>query len=114
MRILITGISGFIGSAVYKQFVGNDITTSNILNRDHHLARSKGLDTFCPLASEFVTEIETSNLALVNLVNDEVTQKSSTRNMIFDCFNIVSFLSGLMTLEVGDVIFTGTPANAEN
>jgi 2-keto-4-pentenoate hydratase/2-oxohepta-3-ene-1,7-dioic acid hydratase in catechol pathway len=94
--------------------VGNDITTSNILNRDHHLARSKGLDTFCPLASDFITEIETSNLELVNLINDNVTQISSTRNMIFDCFKIISFLSEFMTLEPGDIIFTGTPANAEN
>ncbi len=94
--------------------VGNDITTSNILNRDHHLARSKGLDTFCPLASEFVTKIETSDLELVNKINNRVTQKSSTKNMIFNCFKVVSFLSDYFTLEVGDIIFTGTPANAEN
>jgi 2-keto-4-pentenoate hydratase/2-oxohepta-3-ene-1,7-dioic acid hydratase in catechol pathway len=41
--------------------------------------------------------------------NGEVKQRSTTANMVFDVYDLVSFISGIMTLLPGDVIITGTP-----
>ena len=94
--------------------IGNDVTTSNILNRDHHLARSKGWDTFCPIGPWIETEINTESLKLTNTINGKVFQESNTNMRIYDDKTIVSHLSKMMTLHPGDIIMTGTPKNAEN
>ena len=94
--------------------IGNDVTTSNILNRDHHLARSKGWDTFCPIGPWIETEINTESLKLTNTINGKVFQESNTNMRIYDDKKIVSHLSKMMTLHPGDIIMTGTPKNAEN
>lgn len=94
--------------------VANDITMSNCLGRDHHLARSKGWDTFCPLGPAIVTGVDTASLKMSNSINGELMQNSSTDRRILDDGEVVSFISRFCTLEPGDVILTGTPANAEN
>jgi len=50
------------------------------------------------------------NLRITTMVNDEVRQKGSTVDMVFDCPQIVAFLSRVMTLRPGTIITTGTPA----
>ena len=94
--------------------IGNDVTTSNILNRDHHLARAKGWDTFCPIGPWIETELETNNLKLKNSINGTVYQESNTNMRIYNDGKIVSHLSKIMTLYPGDIIMSGTPSNAEN
>ena len=94
--------------------IGNDVTTSNILSRDHHLARSKAWDTFCPLGPWIETELKTDDLKLTNKINGDIFQESSTRMRIYNDNKIVSHLSKIMTLLPGDIIMTGTPNNAEN
>jgi len=94
--------------------IANDVTMSNYMGRDHHLARSKGWDTFCPLGPWIVTDANTSALEMRNVINGNVMQSSSTDQRILDDVNTVSFLSRFFTLEPGDIILTGTPANAEN
>jgi 2-keto-4-pentenoate hydratase/2-oxohepta-3-ene-1,7-dioic acid hydratase in catechol pathway len=93
--------------------IGNDVTTSNILNRDHHLARSKGWDTFCPIGPWIDTEINTESLKLTNTINGNIFQDSNTNMRIYDDKTIVSHLSKIMTLFPGDIVMTGTPKNAE-
>ena len=99
---------------IFGYTIGNDVTMSNILDRDHHLARSKGLDTFCPLGPIIETELDTSDIKLKNIINDKILQDSSTSNRILNDKEIVSLVSSFMTLLPGDIILTGTPANAEN
>ncbi len=94
--------------------IGNDVTMSNCHGRDHHLARSKGWDTFCPLGPAIVTGVDTSSLKMTNSINGRVMQSSSTDKRILNDAEVVSFLSHFFTLEPGDVILTGTPANAED
>lgn len=94
--------------------VANDVTMKNILNRDHHLARSKSLDTFCPVSNFITTDVKTDDLTLINKINDEVYQHSSTKNRILNDCQIIELISSFMTLLPGDIILTGTPANAEN
>jgi hypothetical protein len=54
-------------------------------------------------------ELDPHSLAIRTLVNGEVRQSSNTSNLIFDCFSQVEVISGICTLEPGDVIATGTP-----
>ena len=50
-----------------------------------------------------------SGLELRTLVNGQVRQHSNTKELIFDCFDLIEHLSTAFTLEPGDVISTGTP-----
>lgn len=94
--------------------VANDVTMKNILNRDHHLARSKSLDTFCPISYFITADVKIDDLTLINKINDEVYQHSSTKNRILNDYQVIELISSFMTLLPGDIILTGTPANAEN
>lgn len=74
--------------------------------------KGKGCDTFGPIGPWLVTRDEIENvldLALWLEVNGKRYQDGNTRNMIFDPAYIVSYLSGFMSLQPGDVISTGTP-----
>jgi 2-keto-4-pentenoate hydratase/2-oxohepta-3-ene-1,7-dioic acid hydratase in catechol pathway len=73
----------------------------------------KWADGFLPIGPCIVTadEIENpQNLQMTLKVNGEIRQNANTTEMIFNVYEIVSFLSYLMTLQPGDVIATGTPA----
>ncbi len=73
---------------------------------------AKGFDTACPL-SEFVpaaTVKDPQDLQIRLTVNGELRQDGNTRMMIHPVAAIVSYMSGIFTLEPGDVILTGTPA----
>jgi len=71
----------------------------------------KGFDTFAPISSIVLKDkIPDPHLLDISLkVNGEVRQKSNTKNMIFTIGEIIEFISGVMTLEPGDLIMTGTP-----
>jgi 2-keto-4-pentenoate hydratase/2-oxohepta-3-ene-1,7-dioic acid hydratase in catechol pathway len=74
--------------------------------------KGKGCPTFGPLGPWLVTKDEISdvqNLAMWLEVNGERMQTGSTKTMIFDCAQLVSYISHFMILEPGDVITTGTP-----
>jgi len=73
---------------------------------------AKGFDTSCPL-SQFVDKkdiADPNNLNLRLSVNGEMRQNGTTADMIHRLPQIVSYISGIFTLEAGDVILTGTPA----
>jgi 2-keto-4-pentenoate hydratase/2-oxohepta-3-ene-1,7-dioic acid hydratase in catechol pathway len=87
----------------------NDVTARDLQRIDGQWTRAKSFDTFCPLGPMIVSDIDPKRLAIVTRVNGEVRQNSNTINMIFDVFELVSFISEIMTLLPGDVIITGTP-----
>ena len=73
----------------------------------------KWADGFCPLGPCLVTADEVgdpTNLAIELSVNGKTRQKANTGRMIFNVYEIVSFISHIMTLTPGDVIATGTPS----
>ncbi len=73
----------------------------------------KTFDTFAPMGPELVTADEAGdpcNLSIQLRINDKVMQKSSTSQLIFSVAELVSYVSGVCTLEAGDVIYTGTPS----
>ena len=71
----------------------------------------KSWDTHNPFGPAIVTpdEVDPHNLMLRTLVNGELRQETNTDDLIFDCYDIIEFLSTAFTLEPGDVIATGTP-----
>jgi 2-keto-4-pentenoate hydratase/2-oxohepta-3-ene-1,7-dioic acid hydratase in catechol pathway len=89
---------------------GNDVTARDLQQKDGQWTRSKSFDTFCPLGPWIVTDLNPSKLAVICRVNGQVRQTGNTADMIFKVWDLVSFISRVMTLEPGDVIMTGTPA----
>jgi 2-keto-4-pentenoate hydratase/2-oxohepta-3-ene-1,7-dioic acid hydratase in catechol pathway len=87
---------------------GNDVTARDLQSTDGQWTRAKGFDTFCPLGP-WISSIDPSDLELECLVNGEVRQHARTSEMLFDPYELVSFVSSVMTLVPGDVVLTGTP-----
>ncbi|MFM1988994.1 MAG: hypothetical protein RJA99_1951 [Pseudomonadota bacterium] len=74
--------------------------------------KGKGFDTFGPIGPWLVTADEVPNPGKLDMwldVNGEKRQRGNTKTMIFDCATLVSYVSGLFTLNPGDIITTGTP-----
>jgi len=86
----------------------------DLQKRDGQWTRAKGFDTFCPIGPRIVAGLDPSKLAIATRVNGVVKQDSSTSDLIFDVPALISFVSAHMTLEVGDVISTGTPSGVGN
>jgi len=72
--------------------------------------RGKGFDTFCPIGPVIETDLDVSALSIQTRVNGQIRQNGNTRDMIFGCDVILEFITSVMTLVPGDVIFTGTPS----
>jgi 2-keto-4-pentenoate hydratase/2-oxohepta-3-ene-1,7-dioic acid hydratase in catechol pathway len=88
----------------------NDVTARNLQASDGQWTRAKGFDTFCPLGPWIETDLDSSDLAVRTLVNDEPRQSSRTSMLVNSVARLLAFISGVMTLLPGDVILTGTPA----
>jgi 2-keto-4-pentenoate hydratase/2-oxohepta-3-ene-1,7-dioic acid hydratase in catechol pathway len=88
----------------------NDVTARDLQTRDVQYTRAKGFDTFCPIGPWIETAVkDPGNLTIRTRVNQEVRQEESTRDMIVSPYELVSYVSSIMTLMPGDVILTGTP-----
>jgi 5-carboxymethyl-2-hydroxymuconate isomerase len=99
-------------AGVFGYTVANDVSARDLQQSDGQWTRAKGMDTFCPLGPVVVTADEIGDaqgLGLTTWVNGAVMQQSSTKEMVFDVAEILSFASTYFTLEPGDVILTGTP-----
>lgn len=101
-----------IERAVFGFTIGNDVSALNIEGRDWHLARSKSRDGFCPLGPELVHGFDDRDRSLSASINGRVTQSSSTSERVLDTVAALRFIAGIMTLEPGDVVLTGTPRGA--
>jgi 2-keto-4-pentenoate hydratase/2-oxohepta-3-ene-1,7-dioic acid hydratase in catechol pathway len=88
---------------------GNDVTARDIQKIDGQWTRAKGYDGFCPLGPWVATEVEPDDLLLETYVNGELKQHARTSDMLFHPYELVSFISHVMTLVPGDVVLTGTP-----
>jgi 2-keto-4-pentenoate hydratase/2-oxohepta-3-ene-1,7-dioic acid hydratase in catechol pathway len=92
----------------------NDVSVRELQKKDVQYTRAKGFDTFCPIGPRIVAGLDPSRLALKTRLNGVVKQDSSTADLIFDIPTLIAFVSTYMTLEVGDVISTGTPSGVGN
>jgi 2-keto-4-pentenoate hydratase/2-oxohepta-3-ene-1,7-dioic acid hydratase in catechol pathway len=94
---------------VFGVTAGNDVSERNWQGSDLQWFRAKASDTFGPLGPAIVTGLNYADLLLQTRLNGEVVQSQRTADLIFDVPTIVSYLSKYVTLEPGDVIYTGTP-----
>jgi len=100
-------------SYVFGYTILNDVSARDIQFKDKQWTRGKSFDTFAP-TGPCITTLEqlqdTSDLSIRTWVNKELRQNSTTKNMIFNVYEIIHHLSRVMTLEPCDIIATGTPA----
>jgi 2-keto-4-pentenoate hydratase/2-oxohepta-3-ene-1,7-dioic acid hydratase in catechol pathway len=94
----------------------NDVSVRDWQVKTSQWVLGKSFDTHGPMGPWLVTgeELDPHALPIRTLVNGEVRQSSNTRNLIFDCFDLVETLSTVFTLEPGDVVATGTPGGVGN
>jgi len=90
--------------------IGNDVTARDLQKADGQWTRAKGFDTFCPFGPWVDTDFDPSDALITCRVNGQMRQLASTRDMIFNIGVLIAYISSVMTLEPGDLIFTGTPA----
>jgi 2-keto-4-pentenoate hydratase/2-oxohepta-3-ene-1,7-dioic acid hydratase in catechol pathway len=97
---------------VFGYCVGNDVTERAWQLRTPQWSLGKSFDTHAPYGPWITTRDEVGDVHALDLtcrVNGDVRQASNTRNLVFDLFAQIEHLSQAMTLEPGDLIFTGTP-----
>lgn len=92
--------------------VGNDVSVRDWQRRVPTMQIGKSFDTHGPLGPWLTTSDEVGdphNLEIKTWVNGDLRQHSNTKHMIFNCYEQIAHLTQVFTLDVGDVIFTGTP-----
>jgi 2-keto-4-pentenoate hydratase/2-oxohepta-3-ene-1,7-dioic acid hydratase in catechol pathway len=100
-------------SCIFGYTILNDVSARDIQFKDKQWTRGKSFDTFAPIGPCITTVNQlpdTSNLSIRTWVNNELRQNSTTKNMVFNVYEIIHHLSRVMTLEPCDIIATGTPA----
>jgi len=100
-------------SCIFGFTILNDVSARDFQFKDRQWTRGKSFDTFAPTGPCITTvkQLEdTSNLFIRTWVNRELRQNSTTKNMVFNVYEIIHHLSRVMTLEPCDIIATGTPA----
>lgn len=87
----------------------NDVTARDLQKKDGQWTRAKSFDTFAPIGPYIETDLNPDNVDIKLYLNDELKQSSNTSDFIFNVKTLVIFISGIMTLNRGDIITTGTP-----
>jgi 2-keto-4-pentenoate hydratase/2-oxohepta-3-ene-1,7-dioic acid hydratase in catechol pathway len=99
-------------AAIFGVTCGNDVSERDWQggpDKDLQWWRAKGADTFGPMGPAIARGLNYGKLQLKTRLNGAEVQTQSTSDLLFDCPAIVSYISKYVTLEPGDVIFTGTP-----
>lgn len=99
-------------SAVFGFCCGNDVSVRDWQTATSQWMLGKSFDGHAPFGPWIVTADEVGNphdLAITCRVNGAVRQNSNTRHLVFGLWDQIAHVSQVMTLEPGDVIFTGTP-----
>jgi len=93
--------------------IGNDVTVRDFVTNFYRPpVKAKGFDTFGPLGPWLVTADEipdSGNLQVRTTVNGELRQEGNTRDFIYSVPELIEYITDFMTLEPGDMIWTGTP-----
>ena len=90
---------------------GNDVSEREWQSNDLQWFRAKGADTFGPVGPVMARGVNYDDILLQTRLNGEVKQSQRTKDLIFGTRQIVSYVSRYVTLEPGDMIFTGTPGS---
>jgi 2-keto-4-pentenoate hydratase/2-oxohepta-3-ene-1,7-dioic acid hydratase in catechol pathway len=95
---------------IFGYTIGNDITARDLQKADGQWTRAKGFDTFCSFGPWIDTDFDPADAVITCRVNGQMRQMASTRDMVFNISTLIAYISSVMTLQPGDLIFTGTPA----
>ncbi|MDH7501439.1 MAG: fumarylacetoacetate hydrolase family protein [Verrucomicrobiia bacterium] len=95
---------------IFGYTAAQDITDRTIQESESQWSRCKSFDTFTPLGPYIETKIDPHDLTIQLFQNGQLRQNSNTSQLIFNVYQLVSFISFNMTLLPGDVILTGTPS----
>ncbi len=98
---------------VFGVTAGNDVSERDWQDEDLQWFRAKASDGFGPVGPYVAVGVDPDNLLLTTRVNGEVRQQESTADLMFDVSTIVSYISRYVTLEPGDLVFTGTPGSTQ-
>lgn len=88
---------------------GNDVTCRDLQKPDGQWGRAKGFDTFCPVGPVIAEGLDWRTLEVIGRVNGVERQRAPVASMIFSIPVLIEYITGVMTLEEGDLILTGTP-----
>ncbi len=97
---------------IFGYATGNDVTARDWQFKTPQWILGKSFDTHAPFGPWIMTPDEVGDphtLGIRAFVNGEKRQDSNTKNLVFNIFDQIAHISKAMTLEPGDVIFTGTP-----
>lgn len=98
---------------IYGYTIINDVTSRRLQRAHKQWFLGKSIDGFCPMGPTLVTRDAIADINALRIqteVNGELRQEGQVAEMIFDVPSLIETLSRTMTLEVGDIIATGTPA----
>lgn len=114
LALIIGREARFVSESKARDYIlgytcSNDVTARDLQKKDVQWTRAKSFDTFTPLGPWIATDIEPLDLKIELYLNRRARQSSNSKNMIFNPYRLVSFVSEIMTLKPGDVIMTGTP-----
>ncbi len=88
----------------------NDVTARDLQKSDGQWTRATGFDSFCPVGPRIAEGLDWRGLEVIGRVNGVERQRARSSDMVFPIPMLLSYISGVMTLEPGDLVATGTPA----
>lgn len=101
------------GNYIAGYAVANDYGLHDFRDTDAgSMLRVKGADTLCPVGPALVTDWDFRNKSIRTIVNGEVKQDGNTNEMQWDMHYLVADIARTITLEPGDILLSGTPANS--
>ena len=95
---------------IFGYTIGLDITDRDLQKQEKQFGRCKSFDTYTPIGPFVYADADVRDVPIKLWQNDELRQSTRTSRMIHSVAQIISFASQSLTLQPGDVIFTGTPA----
>jgi 2-keto-4-pentenoate hydratase/2-oxohepta-3-ene-1,7-dioic acid hydratase in catechol pathway len=98
---------------IFGVTAGNDVSERTWQRADLQWFRAKASDTFGPVGPAIVQGLPYGDLMIQTRVNGEVRQKESSKDLLYNVDEIVSYISRYVTLLPGDIIFTGTPGSTQ-
>ena len=94
---------------VFGYTIANDVTSDSVDQQDHHLARFKSADTFCPIGPVIDTEFKIEDNSILGFQDNVEIRRSKLSDMILPPAKIISEISKWSTLKRGDLVLTGAP-----
>lgn len=88
----------------------NDVTARDLQKKDVQFTRGKSFDTFCPVGHVIETELDHADVRVTTKLNGVIKQDGRTSQMVFNIPFLIRYISNQMTLNIGDIIATGTPS----